>query len=137
MSPKIISAASFFALLSCLGALPAMSQLAHLRFEPAEPSPFDRAANLFLHARVVAPRHWSDRVPEFATDGKRTNAGDHWAGEDIPVWHTVELAEAREINTIRMWTFWDDRRYYQYVIEGSLEGEQWTMLADNRANTTP
>ncbi len=110
---------------------------AHEEYEPPTPSPFDTARNLFLGARVTGSPHWSDRRPEFAVDGRHHNPGDHWAAENIPVWLTVQLSQPQELNAIRLWTYWGDGRYYQYYIEGSLDGERWQMLADNRSNTRP
>ena len=121
-----------------LAMLPAGAQVrAHAPHEPPDASPFEGAADLFLRAPVAAERHWGDRVPAFATDGRHTGAGDHWAGENIPVWLRLDLKEIQEINAIRLWTYWDNRRVYQYLIEGSADGEQWATLVDHRKNTTP
>lgn len=110
---------------------------AHERFEPADAPVFGSAPNLFAHCPVTASPHWSDRVPEFAVDGSSENSGNHWAAENIPVWLTVHLAEPQELNAIHLWTYWGGERYYQYVIEGSLDGEDWTVLVDQRDNTAP
>lgn len=119
-------------------ALPAPAEIqAHQEYEPPSPSALAGARNLFLHARVTASGHWSDRAPEFAVDGRHDNPGDHWAAENIPVWLTVELPEAADLSLIRLWTYWDEHRTYQYFIEGSPDGHAWTLLADNRQNTTP
>lgn len=109
----------------------------HALYEPPVPPPVDLGTNLFLKAPVKASPHWSTCVPEYAVDGKHDAPAPHWAAENIPVWLTVELPEPRELNLIRLWTFWDGRRYYQYVIEGSLDGANWTVLGDRRENTTP
>ncbi len=93
--------------------------------------------NLFLKAPVTASPHWSDRAPTFAVDGSHDSAGAHWAAENIPVWLTVDLQETRNLNAIRLWTYWGNGRYYQYVVEGSGDGEEWSVLADRRDNTTP
>jgi hypothetical protein len=109
----------------------------HESYEPPDPSHLDGATNLLLRAPVTASPHWSDRKPEFAVDGRHDSAGDHWAAENIPVHLTVDLGLAKPMNIIRLWTYWDDRRYYQYVIEGSADGDSWVVLADERSNTAP
>lgn len=107
----------------------------HLSYEPDDVVVAATVPNLFLDMKTTASGHWSDRVPKFAVDGKKSNAGTHWAGENIPVNLTVELAEAKKINNIRLWTHWDGRRYYQYHIEGSLDGVKWAKLVDQQKNT--
>jgi YD repeat-containing protein len=97
----------------------------------------DLGANLLLKAAVKASPHWDSCVPEYAVDGRRDAPAPHWAAENLPVWLTVELPEARELNLLRLWTFWDDRRVYQYYVEGSVDGQAWQVLADRRDNTQP
>jgi hypothetical protein len=109
---------------------------AHAVYEPDDPV-LVGAKNFFLNAEVSASPHWSDRGPHFAVDGRHDNPGDHWAAENIPVQLTVHLPTPADLNFIRLWTFWGDGRYYQYLIEGSQDGQQWTILADNRSNTKP
>ncbi|HOX37867.1 MAG TPA: DUF6067 family protein [Candidatus Brocadiia bacterium] len=135
---KLSPAAALLALLLFHGGFPLMAQIkAHPEYEPSDPSAFVPANNLFLNAKVAASQHWSDRVPQFAVNGKRDNEGEHWAAENIPVFLTVLLPKPSDINTIRLWTFWNGRRYYQYIIEGSSDGEKWEMLADMRDNKRP
>lgn len=110
---------------------------AHPRWEPDPPSPFDGARNLFLGAKLEASPHWSDRKPEFAVDGRHDAPGNHWAAENIPVQLTVLLDAPVDLNAIRLWTYWDNQRYYQYRIEGSLDGNDWVLLVDQTANTVP
>jgi len=125
-------------LLAASATLPALGQIeAHEPYEPPDPEAGISGTNLFLNCPVTASPHWSDRVPELAVDGEHRNAGAHWAAENIPVSLTVDMGQERELNCIRLWTFWDDRRFYQYVIEGSLDGDAWTVLCDRRDNTTP
>ena len=128
------------ALLSVSAATPALlaaAPRAHEAYEPPAPAPVDLGPNLLLKASVKSSPHWSTCAPQYAVDGKHDAPSPHWAAENIPVWLTVELPEPRDLNLIRLWTFWDNRRYYQYVIEGSLDGTNWTVLGDRRENTTP
>lgn len=124
-------------LLLALPLLATATPRSHLPYEPPSPPPIDLGPNLLLKAPVKASPHWSTCVPEYAVDGKHEAPSPHWAAENIPVWLMVELPEPRDLNLLRLWTFWDGRRYYQYVIEGSLDGKAWTVLGDRRENTTP
>lgn len=118
------------------GAAAVAQMQAHPEYEPPDPG-VGWGPNLLLKAPVTASPHWSDRVPEFAVDGEHDNPGQHWAAENIPVQLTVHLPRPTALNCLRLWTFWDNRRYYQYFIEGSADGETWTLLADRRDNTAP
>lgn len=93
--------------------------------------------NLFAGAKVTASGHWSDREPALALGGKHNDAGQHWACENIPVWLAVELPQPRDLNAINLWTYWDGKRYYQYKIEASLDGQAWTLAVDETSNKTP
>ena len=68
----------------------------HLPYEPEDVETDVKNENVFLNAKVTASTHWSSRVPKFTTDGKKSRAGDHWAGENIPVNLTVELSETQD-----------------------------------------
>lgn len=133
------SKAIFFAFLFILSlqASSAAQRRAHPLYEPADQGFFDGSANLFREAAVTSSKHWSDRVASYAVDGRFENAGDHWAAERIPVWLTVDMGAERLLNAIRLWTFWDGERYYQYRIEGSQFGKSWTPLVDRTMNTAP
>ncbi|MCE5240278.1 DUF4091 domain-containing protein [bacterium] len=125
-------------LLLCLAATVAMAApAAHPLYEPSSPATTSLGENLFLKAKVTSSPHWDGCVAANAVDGRHDAPSPHWAAENVPVWLTVELAEPRDLNLIRLWTFWDHRRVYQYFVEGSLDGVNWTVLGDKRANTTP
>jgi len=111
--------------------------VAHPPFEADEPSPWERTPNLFAGAKVSVSGHWNDRVAEFAVDGRHDSAGEHWGADGLPAYLTVELDRPRALNAIRLWTFWNGKRAYQYLIEGSLDANTWTTLADRRKNTRP
>ncbi len=115
----------------------AAQRRAHPLYEPDEQGFFDGSVNLFRDAAVTSSKHWSDRAATFAVDGRLGSANDHWAAERIPVWLTVDIGAERLLNAIRLWTFWDGARYYQYRIEGSQFGKSWTLLVDRTMNRSP
>ncbi|NUQ64278.1 MAG: DUF4091 domain-containing protein [Pirellulales bacterium] len=114
---------------------------AEIRMHPIdEPEPFsalDGLENFFRGSKVAVSGHWSDRVGTLAVDGRHDQPGEHWGCEGAPVHLTVELPQPRMLNTIRLWTFWNGKRAYQYVVEGSADGVAWSMLADRRRNASP
>ena len=107
--------------------------------EPAGPGAGDAgliprgARNLFLKAACTADKVWSNRKPGLAVNGNRA-AGDHWAGPPIPAKHTVDLKAPAKFNTIRMITYFDGRRSYQYCVEVSADGKAWKQVVDQRKN---
>lgn len=122
-------------ILSGLFAFPAMGKPA--RRPTYEPVPAPSTAvreNLLRNAATSASGHWSDRLPSFATDGDRS-PGNHWACENLPVWHMVSLAEPKKLSAIHIWPYWGDGRVYQFKVEGSEDGNSWKMLGDMSANS--
>jgi Glycoside hydrolase 123, catalytic domain/Glycoside hydrolase 123 N-terminal domain/F5/8 type C domain len=115
----------------------ARDRLANPQHEPDPPAALRAEQNLLLRNAVSGSPHWSDRAPSFAVDGRHDAAGAHWAAENIPVDLTVDLGEVRPISAIRLWTYWDNQRFYQYRLEGSADGDTWCLLVDQTRNTTP
>jgi hexosaminidase len=75
--------------------------------------------------------------PEFAVDGKIDEPHDSWWAGPPPQWLQVDLGSACATDRIQVFPFWDGSRYYQYIVEASLDGKTWKLLGDKRANTTP
>ena len=91
------------------------------------------AKNLFLRAGTSASTTWSKQTPDRAVNGD-CRVNDHWAGPPIPAWHQLELAQPARFNTIRMVTWWNGKRVYQYAIDVSIDGEIWRTVVDETAN---
>jgi len=77
-----------------------------------------------------------DNAPWKAVDGKITRE-DAWFGDRWPSSIEVDLGQELLINAVRAVFYWDGTRCYQYTVEGSTDGQAWTALADNSANTRP
>ncbi len=52
-----------------------------------------------------------------------------------PAWWEVDLGSPQQVNKAVITWFDDDARSYQYKIEGSLDGNNWFLLADRTGNT--
>ena len=122
----------FFAglLVTALHAAPAR----HAAYEPVAPLSAGSRSNLFLNAPVTASGHWSDKNPGLAVNGNY-DVEDHWACENLPVWHQVDLPQPATLSAIRVWPYWRGDRIYQFKVEGSADGRQWRMLGDMTANS--
>lgn len=90
--------------------------------------------NLLSGAKATASGHWDKQTPDRAINGDKSPA-DHWACENLPVWHQVDLGAAKSVGAIRVWPYWGDGRVYQYKVEGSTDGQDWTLLGDKTANS--
>lgn len=106
----------------------------HPSYEPILQSSTSARANFFQNAKVTASGHWDKQVPELAVNGN-FDPNDHWACENLPVWHQVNLTELTELSAIRVWPLWGGGRVYQYKVEGSSDGTNWKTLADMSANS--
>ncbi len=70
-----------------------------------------------------------------ATDGKIA-LWEHWGDHnDEENWVKVDLGKLETISKFKVVTFWDNYRYYQYTIEGSKDGENWTTILDKSRHT--
>jgi hypothetical protein len=106
----------------------------HPSYEPLGSPKSGPGTNLFLNADTSASGHWSDRNSALAVNGT-IDPADHWACENLPVWHQVNLKQPATLASLRVLPYWGDGRVYQYKVEGSLDGKEWKMLADMTANS--
>ncbi len=86
--------------------------------------------NLFINAKVKASSTWSNKKAKFANDGIKNNADNHWASLELPSSLTIEMKKAQDLAMIKLWTYWNGSRIYQYKIEGSLDNQNWFILSD-------
>ena len=77
-----------------------------------------------------------EHKPEHAVDGD-TDRGSAWWGRGTPMWFQVDLGKPITIGAVRIYFYWDGRRYYQYTVEVSLDGKTWQRVVDESRNTTP
>lgn len=77
--------------------------------------------------------------PAAACDGNLSNSS-YWGATPYPACWQVDLGQERRIDRVRVVTYWDtgsNRRAYQYRVQGSRDGRQWTLLADRSTNQRP
>ncbi len=129
-----------FSLFLCIGFLSSEIQgqlKANPDFEPEVLLSFDSHKNLFLGAKTSSSPSWQDRIASFAVDGKKDQANNHWGAENIPVWLRLDFAAPEEINAIRVFPYWGDKRTYQFFVEASEDGETWKRIIDQTDNQRP
>lgn len=127
---------SFLAALLVMGAAHLNSApVRRVSYEPPVPGLSSASQpNLLSGAKATASGHWDRQTPDRAVNGNKSSA-DHWACENLPVWHQVDLGAAKSIAAIRVWPYWGDGRVYQYKVEGSTDGRNWILLGDKTANS--
>ncbi len=73
-------------------------------------------------------------IPEDIVDGIADNgSGCHLS--PYPQWLQVDLEKVCSIDRIKIYTYYDGGRSYQYNVEGSTDGKTWVTLVDMSANT--
>ncbi|MCB0466363.1 MAG: discoidin domain-containing protein, partial [Aequorivita sp.] len=60
-----------------------------------------------------------------------------WGASPFPQWWSVDLGDEYDLSKLVVFNYYDGIRYYQYDIQGSLNGTNWTTLVDFNTNTTP
>ncbi len=90
--------------------------------------------NLAYQAEVTASSHYNDFfLPKHATDD---NNATLWKAQDCnaPAWLCIDLGKVQNFNQV--WTQFEfPTFFYQYKIETSLNGIDWTIYSDRTDNT--
>ena len=71
--------------------------------------------------------------PEYAVDG-HTNKNQGWWAV-APASLVVDLENEVTLFGFQVCTYWGDGRYYQYIIETSIDGQNWSTIVDMSQNT--
>ena len=93
--------------------------------------------NLCLGKPVVSSHPWQNGWgPEKAVDG-RVALDSYWSCARSPCSLTVDLGKPQTLAAVRVFPYWDGRRYYQYKVEISADGSAWKTAGDMSRNTRP
>jgi HEAT repeat protein len=90
--------------------------------------------NLALKKSAVGSRPPEEgHPPAHAVDGDKT-LGSYWGCTPPPSSLTVDLERTEQVGRVRVTTYWDGGRFYQYVVETSMDGTNWMAAADLSTN---
>ena len=95
--------------------------------------------NLAFGAKVTASSYYNDWFkPEYAVDDNNATlwkaAKCNWDGKQHDEWLLIDLGKTQQFNEV--WTQFEYATFfYQYKIETSVDGKQWTLYADRTSNT--
>ena len=73
-------------------------------------------------------------LPRNAVDGDTSNESG-WHCGSSPAWLEVDLTKVHSINRVKIFTYYDGGRHYQYTIEASVDGKSWKDIVDESKNT--
>ena len=100
----------------------------------------DFEKNLATGKPVTSSGETAEEFSTFAVDGFvecKIDPATFWGASPAPQWIMVDLEKETEVGEVQLFTYWDDKRYYQYAIELSTDGKTWTKVVDAASNTTP
>ena len=110
------------------------------RSSPTRSLSLSTSKNLAFGAKVTASSYYDDWFkPEYAVDDNNATlwkaAGTNWAsGRHQDEWLQIDLGRTERFSEV--WTQFEYATFfYQYKIETSADGTQWTLFADRTANT--
>lgn len=86
-------------------------------------------------ATITASGHDDEQRPEFVHDGITDDSVLFWTSKEFPAWVRLELPQVRTIAQINLQLRSPGLRSFALVIEGSVDGVDWTMPCDRRAGT--
>jgi hypothetical protein len=77
-----------------------------------------------------------------ANDGFAGNPAAHWATDvqslnDPTPWWQVDLEQPTTVGRVVVVGYYGDQRHYGFTVEGSLDGQKWSLLADRCDNQAP
>ncbi len=109
-----------------------------LKTEQWELNYFEKNLTTFKPVTCSSSELRSEKSMEYAVDGIVDNYS-YWGAKPYPQWLRVDLDKPHKLNTIQVFTVYQlaQKRYYQYTVEVSADGENWTQVADMSTNTTP
>jgi len=120
-----------------------------LQPEPIELPERTRHVNYALNAAVTASSSLESHPPEKAVDGDLSRASCWWSDTDpdrhyvfdMPQWLQVDLGEVRTIDHVFLLLHWWEQesletrlRVNRYIVEASVDGEQWQTVIDESRN---
>jgi hypothetical protein len=92
--------------------------------------------SLLTGAKATATASEPGFGPEKAIDGD-LQLESSWRASPYPQTLNIELDKPRKLRGLRVWPYWGNGRYYQYLVEISTDGKNWTLAGDRSQNTSP
>ena len=93
--------------------------------------------------RSLSTGSWNSTVSQnrslrrFVTDGKRGNTYEYWEADPSwsPAWINIDLGKIVDVSRVIVVPYYGEpRQAYCYILEGSADGKNWTLLQDQSEN---
>jgi len=131
-----------------LGIPPGDLRVVEIQPDPIPPVRAVEAPNLALKQPATASstgkdthrgRALSPKTPERAVDGDLSPSSAWWSYGHCPQWLQVDLGAVKKIGSVRTVMLWSENndilpRIYQFYVESSTDGQNWTKLYDETKN---
>lgn len=125
-----------------LGDAVAAAQRIHDTYGPLMAGLWEPDAISLTTGKPVSCSHALQQYPaELANDGCSRDTDQYWATDvnigPEPAWWQVDLEEPTTVGRVVVVGYYADDRHYGFLVETSLDGETWDLVADRRDNTAP
>lgn len=90
--------------------------------------------NIALNKEVSASKIDYGRGPENAVDGNM-DVNSFWDGGNFGNYMTVDLGGSYDLNEIKVFTYWDNNRYYHYTLLASSDGINFEVISQKVDDT--
>lgn len=91
-------------------------------------------SNIALNKEVSASKTDYGRGPENAVDGNM-DVNSFWDGGNFGNYMTVDLGGTYDLNEIKVFTYWDNNRYYHYKLLASSDGINFEVISQKTNDT--
>ncbi len=89
---------------------------------------------------AISSTAMAEHPAHLANDGCAKDTDRYWAmdvANGDPAWWQVDLEKPTAVGRIVVIGYYGDQRSYGFIVETSLDGEKWEMVADKRDNKAP
>lgn len=96
--------------------------------------------SLTTNKPVTASTFIAGTPPQLANDGARNNTDKYWsmdAARGTPAWWQVDLVEPTDVGCVVVVGYYGNDRHYGFLVETSLDGNNWDIASDWRDNKHP
>lgn len=95
---------------------------------------------VFTPAAVTSSGDDAGHPASDVADGVTNKTGNGWwsdRNKPLPAWVALDLGGPRQVAGVWLLTFWDGTRFYDYTIEVSDDGQEWTPVTGTGATAGP
>jgi len=98
----------------------------------------DDKGNVLKPVAVTSSGDDQGHPVSFAADGNTDKGRAWWSDRDkpLPAWVAFDFETPQTISSVWLLTYWDGKRWYDYAIEVSDDGQEWTAVTQRSETPT-